>query len=82
MSIENTYAYNNANTCAIHSHATFAIDDECPICEQDTNIQEVNPYQEHIEHLGVIIRRQKAVNKRLEQDYQFLILSNAGLSHY
>ena len=41
----------NSCYCPIHSEEEFAIDDECHICEEDSQHEYIVVYQDHIEFL-------------------------------
>jgi len=73
--ITQSYQFNNANACEIHEDTSFPIDEECPICIDNEDNEEIAPYKEHIEVQDRYVERLKKKLRLAEQDYKQLAMS-------
>jgi hypothetical protein len=51
--------YSTGGGCEIHEGISFAIDDGCPVCEEQESGDAFIPYIKHIEYLELVIKRLK-----------------------
>ena len=68
--------YNTANTCAIHEDTSFPVDEDCPVCVDHEDNEDIQPYKEHIDVQDREINRLKKKLKVSEQNYKQLELNN------
>jgi len=59
--------YNNCRTCNIHIEESFAIDEECGVCEQDSSSEFISVYQDYIDVLERNLRQERAFIRLLKE---------------